>query len=563
MERHPKIVSRRRPSGLVARTLVATLAVASVAGVARLTLSGGPALECVDVASATGLVFRGEIGDFVMPGNDMSTAMQKNMGNGAAVGDYDGDGDLDVYLLAQSGQPNRLFRNEHGLSGTFIDVTEQAGVGDRGMSRAAQFVDLDSDGQLDLVLANDFVEKTALSPSRLYRNRGDGTFADVTTGSGFDPAGYLVGGLAVADYNRDGLLDLYVTFWTMDMGRRQSTHSGSNRLYRNLGDFRFRDVTEESGLGPFGRDSFSAIFSDFNGDGWPDIYLAVDHTEDVFYQNVEGSFKDVSAEVAVGHTGNDMGIAVADPTGSGLLSLYITNITDPEGNLGTPPGGNTLLETRLSPSGGLRFEDRSSQLGVRTTGWGWGTAFVDLDLDGILDLYAAQGMDRVTLDASRSLYDDRSYVYLGAPDGRFLEYEGSCEVPGDQRALVVLDYDRNGTPDLLMTQVVHPTLLLKNGGGAGHHWLNVVPMPPPGGTAVGARVTVYSDGRRQSRPIIAGTSYLSGTPFEAYFGLGDAAWVDEVRIEWPDGTVTTLTNVEPDQTLWLHADGSVTRRLWQ
>lgn len=547
---------------------VATAGAVALALVAAGVVVGGPFqadgnLVCVDVASARGIEFRGVIGDSVVAGDEMSTAMQQNMGNGAAVGDYDGDGDLDVYLLGQSGHPNRLFRNEHGVSSGFVDVTEAAHVGDRGMGRAAQFVDLDNDGQLDLVLANDFVTGTNMSPSRIYRNRGDGTFEDVTDGSGFDPVGYLVGGLAIADYDRDGMLDIYVSFWTMDMGRGQSSHIGWNRLYRNQGGLQFRDVTEQSGLGRFGRDSFTPVFTDFNGDGWPDIYLAVDHTEDVFYQNTAGTFSDVSSDVGVSHTGNDMGVAVADPGGTGLLSLYVTNITDPEDSLGTPPGGNTLLETRLSPGGGLRFENRAEERGVRTTGWGWGTAFVDMDLDGILDLYAAQGMDRVTLEASRSLYDDQSYLYLGRPDGGYRQYTGSCEVPGDQRALVVFDYDRNGRPDILMTQVVHPPLLLENRSSPDRHSLTVVPVPRPGGTAVGARVTVRAAGQSQSRPIIAGTSYLSGLPFEAYFGLGDIARVDDVIIEWPDGQLTTIRNVNADQTFWLHADGSVSRRIWQ
>src|SRR5947208_2976977 len=158
---------------------------------------------CVDVASKVGLQFQGDYGQ-VFDGDAITSSMQRNMGNGAAVGDYDADGDLDVYLLGQRGHPSRLFRNDLDRQGHahFTDVTEAAGLGGAtGMSRAAVLVDLDGDGRLDLVVANDHVPGSDSTPSRMYRNNGDGTFTDVTAGSGFDPTGYIVGGLAMADYD--------------------------------------------------------------------------------------------------------------------------------------------------------------------------------------------------------------------------------------------------------------------------------------------------------------------------------------------------------------------------
>ena len=224
----------------------------------------------------------------VFEANSIGVSMQRNLGNGAAVGDYDADGDLDVYLLGQAGHASRLFRNE--LNGgppsaaRFTDVTDSAGLlGNRGMSRAALFADLDGDGRLDLVIGNDHVPGMPASPRAIYRNDGDGRFTDVTAGSGFAPIGFILGGLALVDEAGSGLPSIYVSYWTADLGgdpsqptRVVSRFPGENRFYRNLGGFQFDDATEEVGLA-IRNDSFQALFTDFDGDRRPDLYLAVDH----------------------------------------------------------------------------------------------------------------------------------------------------------------------------------------------------------------------------------------------------------------------------------------------
>ncbi len=348
----PAAPHRRRTivAGLIVVVIASTLAVAG--GVLLTRPTSAQAGLCRDVAAERGLAFRGAYGPTPAALDPMASMMQRNMGNGAAVGDVFGDGRLSVLLLGQLGHPNRLFRNGVDATGstTFVDVTEAAGLTNNGGSRAATFADLDDDGALDLIVMNDYDGQQAGSPSRIYRNDGSGQFTDMTAGSGFTPVGYLVGGLSLADYNRDGRLDIFVTYWTMELGGDPARDSmsvkgrfpGRNRLYENLGDFRFRDVTDDAHLGQVTADSFSSIFADFTGDGWPDLYVALDHRADLFYENVEGTFRLASAAHGVGHIGNDMGVAVTDLGSDGTLDLYATNITDPNGEFGTG-SGNTLL----------------------------------------------------------------------------------------------------------------------------------------------------------------------------------------------------------------------------
>lgn len=517
---------------------------------------------CRNVAAERGLDFRGAYGTTPSAGSPMSSMMLRNMGNGAAVGDIAGDGRLSVLMLGQIGQPNRLFRNRLGADGStrFEDVTEAAGLTNTGGSRAAAFADLDDDGHLDLVTINDWDGEAAGSPSHVYRNRGDGTFEDVTDGSGFAPVGYLVGGLSLADYDRDSRLDLYISYWTMELGGDPSRPEvvrglfpAHNRLFRNLGDFTFRDVTREAGLGQLNADSFSTVFADFTDDGWPDLYVAVDHRADLFYRNDHGRFQQASRDVGVDHVGNDMGVAVTDLDSDGRLDLYVTNISDPNGEFGTGRG-NTLLVAAPGPDGDPVFTDEAAELGVDDTGWGWGTAFTDLDLDGRIDLYAAQGMQEFIAQQSPELHDDRAHLFMGRGGRSFAEAtETGCDLPGDQRAVVPFDADRDGAPDLLVTQVAYHALLLEN-QTTDAHWLTV-DLSRAGAQAAGARVGVEIDGRWTTQVALYGGSYLAGMPMELYFGLGTATGASDVAITWADGSRLDLGAIDGDRIIRVTPEG--------
>ena len=503
---------------------------------------------CVDVSTDVGVAFRGGLGYAVVDGSAMSVAMQQNMGNGVAVGDVNQDGNLDLYLLGQPGHPNRLYRNDHSRTGEgFTDVTDAAGLGGFSGSRAAQFVDLNNDGLLDLVVVNDYMPGAALQPSRIYENLGGVRFTDVTGGSGFNPVGLIVGGLGIADYNQDGLPDIYITYWVggMVMG---SSYDAHNLLFENLGDFRFKDVTDDVGLGSLSTGSYTPIFADLNGDGWPDLYLAIDGAPEVLLINDHGRFRDATSESGLGTVRNGMGAAIVDLGGAEIPSIYVTNITEPDRLLGTPPGGNALLRSRLLPGGAVTYTDVAAAAGVREAGWAWGATFTDLNLDGYPDLFVAQGMDAVTRGVSPALTNDRAHVFTGTSTGRFVPAsDNGCDILGDQRAVVAFDYNRDGLPDLIVTQVGYDHKLLENRSARVGHWLTVVADPPVGHTAVGARVTVMVGARRWTQTLIGGGGYLSGPPNEAYFGLGATDRVTSVAIDWPDGTTTSRSDVTVDR----------------
>jgi enediyne biosynthesis protein E4 len=553
------MIGRRPLQVTIGATVVLVVVAAGLIGTG-LVLPGPARAEtalCRNVAQERGLAYRGAYGTTPFALEPMAAMMLRNMGNGAAVADVFGDGRLSVLLLGQLGHPDRLFRNQLADTGEpqFVDVTESAGLANEGGSRAAAFADLDNDGSPDLVVMNDWDGAEMGSPSKIYRNADNGTFSDVTEGSGFDPVGYLVGGLSLADYDRDGLLDIYVTYWTMELGgdpaREQMAikgrFPGQNRLYRNLGGFQFDDVTDDVHLGQITADSFSSIFADFTGDGWADLYVAVDHREDIFFENTGGSFRQASEEYGVGHVGNDMGIAVADLGSNGTLDLYVTNITDPNDQFGTG-SGNTLLVGERAADGSLSYVDTATAMGVEDSGWGWGAAFTDMNLDGRLDLYAAQGMQEFIAQQSPELRNQQARLFQGAAGGAFdLAVDTGCDIPGDQRSVVPFDYDRDGAPDLLVTQTAYSTVLLENATND-RHWLTV-DLSRAGAQAAGARVTVVAGGEPSTQVALFGGSYLAGMPMELYFGLGDAAAADAVTVTWADATTADLGLVQADQVL--------------
>ena len=515
----------------------------------------------VDVATAVGIDFSITPGP-IFPELTLSghIAMMRIMGNGVAVGDYDDDGDLDLYLLGHYDQANRLYRNEWAETGTatFTDVTP-ALLADTGLSRVAHFVDLDNDGLRDLLVINDDENLPTSRTSRIFKNQGGGNFEDRTPGSGFRPLGFLKGGAALVDYDRDGLIDIFVSNWGFLVPPDPTPDwPGQNQLYRNLGNFQFMDVTGIA-IPTLGVNSFSAIFSDFDGDARPDLLVAVDGGPDHFYRSVGGvQFEDVSTAVGAVHGGNDMGRACADFDGDGDLDVYSTNISDPTGFYGMG-FGNVLYENQLADSGSFSFIDRAADLGIEDTAWGWGTTFADLDLDGDFDLVAVNVFDEWILNQNPML-NTPSVLFVSEGGTGFTRQTGTgLDLPRDSRALVAFDYDRDGDLDLLVTNLAQRVQLFENQTVTDAHSLTVSLIPDA--LALGARIeaTFDPDGPGGNPPqtarcdCIAGRSYLAGTPAEVVIGLGAATSAD-LRIVWADGSETLLPATAADQ--WLTVDGN-------
>lgn len=523
------------------RTLVALMAFALVVFVSQ-TAGAAADFQFVDVTATAGLT---------------SHTPPVGMSSGAAIADFDDDGDPDIFVPTEYGTPHRLYRND---SGTFVDIAASAGVNANDRGRAALWFDYDADGLLDLVVMGDcfsigvYTPPSGLPcpapPVRLFRQTAPGVFSDQAAAAGLSGAfvtfpPYHVGGLSAGDLNNDGYLDLLISIWG----------SSDRWLFLNDGDGTFTDVTTVSGVnvdGPGGSayDWASTIF-DFDGDGNRDIFQAVDFGVNELMVNFGGArFANVGNEVGVNTSFHEMGIAVSDPDNDGDFDVYMTNIHT------YPPLGveHNVLFRNDTVGGDLSFTDVGVSAGVGETDWGWGTTFLDGDRDGFLDLAATNGFNQA---ANPIGVPDQSRFFSNDGGGSLSFTDVSTTVNFDDMdwgsGLYALDYDSDGDQDLL--QIVHdlgiPRLLenQQSGPALSHHYLTIKPrMTGPNNRAIGAIVRVTAGGKQMARFVSAGTSMAGQEPAEAFFGLGTATSAD-VTVEFPDGSVKTLLGVAADQIL--------------
>ena len=547
------------PLSTILRFCVALAALYSPVSAVR-TLQADPAVPFSDRTRALGIDFRHQ------RGASAQKHLVETMGSGCALLDYDGDGRLDVLLINGGRTPDStpfvprahaLYRNRGG--GRLEEVTREAGLDlPAGYGMGVAVSDYDNDGDPDLYL-------THFGPNRLYRNNGDGTFSDVTGRAGVAGAEWSTGA-AFFDYDRDGAPDLYVVNYldaTFERnppcemkGIRAYCHPRHfagvpDRLYRNLGDGRFGEVSRSSGiLNPEGK-GLGVVAADFDGDGWVDLYVANDSVRNVLLRNKgDGTFSDVTLLSGTGYNSQaqaeaGMGVDAADYDGDSLLDIFVTNY-DLETNALYRYQGNWLFGDERWRSG-LARKDRFLL--------GFGAGFLDFDNDGDRDLLVVNGhvvdnIERIQPDLSHP-QPDQLFENRG---GRFVEhgpfYRWSSRQPRVGRGAALGDIDNDGDIDVLISNCgAEPTLLI-NRVGARRNWIQLrLTGTDSSRDAVGTRLTLTTAEGEQSDQITGGGSYLSASDLRAHFGLGEAVRVEEIRIRWPSGKEEVLKDIPANRIL--------------
>lgn len=488
----------------------------------------------------------------------------ENNGNGAAMFDYDRDGDMDVLVVNGStlehlerggDQMAVLYRNDG--AGRFVEVTAPAGMTRRGWGTGVCVADYDNDGFEDVYV-------TAFGPNVLWHNTGRGGFTATMQAEGGDWST----GCAFGDYDRDGDVDLYVAnyvafdlesvprrgapacrFMNIDASCGPRPLPGQRDvLYRNGGDGRFTDVTRSGGAVEPGYYGFGVLMSDLNDDGWPDIYVANDSLPNLFFRNRgDGTFVEegLLSGVAVSGDGREqagMGVDAGDFDADGRLDLIVTNFAQDYTTLYHNEGGGT-------------FRDVSFESGLAATFGpylGWGVGFVDFDNNGWLDVFVANG--HVHPDIAKtgtSTYRQRNQLFVNTGGRRFrqitTEVGGPMLVEKSSRGTAFGDIDNDGDLDVLVIEIDDRPTLVRNDTKGGH-WVTVrLAGTKSNRDGIGAKVAIEAGGRRQIAEVRSGGSYISHNDMRAHFGLGDAARVDRVEIRWPSGLVETSRGLSPDQ----------------
>jgi hypothetical protein len=500
-----------------------------------------------DVAPSVGLDFRHGAFRF-----GLSVDTGAMMGGGLCWLDYDGDGWIDLYVVnsyadsdiapyaSGGGLPqSRLYRNVHGR---FVDVTRKTGAGLAMRGTGCVAADLDGNGTTDLVVTTASFDPGRNAYDALLWNNGDGTFTEGAQAAGIDEPGWH-SGAAVADVNGDGRLDLFVAGYTdvnhevpgSTQGFPANHAAVRDALYLNEGGRRFREVGRAAGLEPHGLDhGLGAVFTDVNGDGRPDLYVANDLDPNRLYVNEprDGAlgfrFVEEGREQRVDDPNAGMGIAVGDYSGDGLQDLFVTN-------------SRGQLHAAYRARAGLPYADaRPDFVGaLAQQSTGWGASWADLDLDGRLELAMANGAIPIT-----NLGKDAQRLRVVTTDGGSIRaLDTGPSTPRNGRGLAAADFDNDGDLDLAVNSVGGALQLFRDDGATGH-WLEVGGLEP--GTLVTATLP---DGRRLVREMHAGSSYLSSEDPRANFGLGGASRVRELVVRRPDGTTKTLRDVAADRLL--------------
>ncbi|MFQ5744469.1 MAG: CRTAC1 family protein [Acidobacteriota bacterium] len=515
--------------------------------------SDAPAVYFIDATAKAGIDFHH------FPGV-RSHRLPEDMGSGLAWGDCDGDRWPDLYIVNFAGPltlpasersalpGNALYRNRG--DGSFEEVGAGGGVDLKAFGLGAAWGDYDGDGDFDLYVTN-------YGPNTLFRNDGDCRFTDVTDTAAVGGSDFSAGA-TWGDYDGDGDLDLYVANYVdfVDVKELPATTSrqygravpytlnpasydpSPNLLFLNEGDGHFHDVASGAGVAdPTGR-SLSAAWCDWDSDGDLDLYVANDISDNAFYRNRgDGTFEDISSESLTADYRGAMGLAVADYDRDGDLDFFVTHWIAQE---------NALYESHLVGGEGpedLLFTDVADLVGLGATALdfvGWGTAFIDYDNDGRKDLFVANGHTFEDEADPTRLIPQRLQLFWNRGKEGFFDLSSAAGPPFDRlmvaRGAAAADFDGDGDIDLAVLAHGGPVVLLANSGNPSNHWLEV-DLSQPGANvhAVGATITVEAGSGNQLHSVGSSPSYLSQNFLTAHFGLGSDTVVDRLTVRWPDG----------------------------
>ena len=512
-----------------------------------------------------------------------TSLLPEDMGSGAGFADYDGDGDLDLYVVNNPGPLGQQFTDmsaknvlyQNNGNGTFTDVSIETNVDDQGYGMGCIFGDYDNDGDLDLYVTN-------YGPNVLYRNNGNGRFTDVTVDAGVGNLLWSTGAV-FGDYDQDGNLDLYVCNYVeydlseLEFMQKESIQAGKpvpsalnphiftpqdNALYRNNGDGTFADVTAELGVEAHGGRSLQAIFSDLDLDGDLDLYVANDTSANFVYRNDgDGTFEDISGSSWAADFRGSMGLTSGDYDGDQDLDLFISHWIDEENalyrNLWVEEN-NLVFKTleNQNEETFIRLVDESygAALGEESLKYiGWGTDFFDYDNDGDLDIFITNGSSFQQLDQPQYLIAQRDQLFRNEGGEIFAdvsEASGIASMPlRVGRGAAFGDYDNDGDVDIFVVNNHEQAVLLRNEAQS-YNWLHVKLIGTLGNRdGIGSKIRLRSGSMNQLREIIAGSSYMSFNSLTAEFGLGSQMLVDWLEVRWLNGRIEQFTDIEVNQRI--------------
>jgi hypothetical protein len=531
----------------------------------------GP-IEFVDVTAQAGIHFKHNTGGFG------KKYLPETMGSGVCFFDYDNDGWQDIFFVNSMDWPEHksgksfpaLYHNNH--DGTFTDVTRQAGLAIETYGMGCATADFDNDGNEDLYL-------TTVGSNHLFRNLGNGKFVDVTAKAGVASPGFSASAVWF-DYDNDGKLDLFVTHyieWSIDKDQyctldnknksycTPQTYKGeSSRLYHNKGNGVFEDVTKQAGLLDPKSKALGVALIDYDNDGWMDLFVSNDtEPNKLYHNNHDGTFTDVGVAVGVafsesGRVRAGMGVDAADFDGSGFPSLLIGNFTNESTSLYRNDGS------------GL-FADESGRSGVgpmTTQSLTFGCFFMDYDLDGLADIFAANGhvSDDVAVVQPTVKYAQPPGIYRNLGNRKFENVSDklgrAIQKPVVARGIAYADFDNDGDLDLAITANNGTARLFRNDNANQNDVLRMKLIGTKSNRdAIGAKVTVTTNaGTTLSRMVKDGSSYLSQSELPLTFGLGRPATVKSVRVQivWPSGRKESIADVQPNQSLTIQEGKGMT-----